>query len=91
MIEQLSAIRYTIRNYGVLVDAMSKKPLCGERELSKMPEVERFIKQYEYGEHLTNCNYQLYLVFKRLLLKRRLVYSYQFWASKEVWLLITPP
>lgn len=53
MTEQLSAIRYTIRNYGVLVDAMSKKPVCGARELSKMPEVERFIKQYEYGEHLT--------------------------------------
>ena len=90
MTEQLSAIRYTIRNYGVLVDAMSKKPVCGARELSKMPEVERFIKQYEYGEHLTTCNDQLYLVFKHLLLKGRLVYSYQFRASKEVWLLTTP-
>ena len=67
MTEQLSAIRYTIKNYGVLVDAMSKKPVCGAKELSKMPEVERFIKQYEYGEHLTNCNDQLYLDFKHLL------------------------
>ena len=91
MTEQLRAIRYAIRNYGALVNAISKKPVCGKRELSKIPEVERFIKQYEYGEHLTNCNDQLYLVFKHLLLKRRLVYSYQFWASKEVWLLTTPP
>ena len=91
MTEQLRAIRYAIRNYGALVNAISKKLVCGKRDLSKIPEVERFIKQYEYGEHLTNCNDQLYLVFKHLLLKRRLVYSYQFWASKEVWLLTTPP
>ena len=91
MTEQLRAIRYAIRNYGALVNAISKKPVCGKRELSKIPEVERFIKQYEYGEHLTNCNDHLYLVFKHLLLKRRLVNSNQFWASKEVWLLTTPP
>lgn len=53
MAEQLSAIRYTIRNYGILVDAMSTKPVCGARELSKMPEVEEFMRQYQYGEPLT--------------------------------------
>ena len=50
MANQLSAIRYTIRNYGVLVDAISAKPVCGARELSKMPEVAQFMRQYQYGE-----------------------------------------
>ena len=50
MANQLSAIRYTIRNYGVLVDAISAKPVCGARELSNMPEVEQFMRQYQYGE-----------------------------------------
>ena len=54
MTDQLSAIRYTIRNYGVLVDAMSKKKVCGARALSEMPEVEEFITQYKYGEPLTD-------------------------------------
>ena len=53
MANQLSAIRYTIRNYGVLVDAISAKPVCGARELSQMPEVEQFMRQYQYGEPLT--------------------------------------
>ena len=50
MANQLSAIRYTIRNYGALVDAISTKPVCGARELSKMPEVEQFMRQYQYGK-----------------------------------------
>ena len=54
MTEQLSAIRYSIRNYGVLVDAISKKRVCGARALSEMPEVEEFITQYKYGEPLTD-------------------------------------
>ena len=54
MANQLSAIRYTIRNYGVLVDAISAKPVCGARELSKMPEVEQFMRQYQYGEPFIN-------------------------------------
>lgn len=53
MADQLRAIRYTIRNYGVLVDAISAKPVCGARKLSKMPEVEQFMRQYQYGEPLT--------------------------------------
>lgn len=53
MANQLSAIRYTIRNYGALVDAISAKPVCGARELSKMPEVEQFMRQYQYGEPKT--------------------------------------
>lgn len=52
MTEQLRAIRYTIRKYGVLVEAMSTKPVCGARELSKMPEVEEFVRQYQQGEFL---------------------------------------
>ena len=53
MANQLSAIRYTIRNYGVLVDAISAKPVCGARELSQTPEVEQFMRQFQYGESLT--------------------------------------
>lgn len=53
MANQLSAIRYTIRNYGVLVNAISAKPVCGARLLSQMPEVEQFMRQYQYGESLT--------------------------------------
>ena len=53
MANQLSAIRYTIRNYGVLVDAISAKPVCGARELSQTPEVEQFMRQFQYGECLT--------------------------------------
>jgi len=53
MANQLSAIRYTIRNYGALVDAISAKPVCGARELSQMPEVEQFMRQYQYGKSLT--------------------------------------
>jgi len=53
MADQLSAIRYSIRNYGVLVDAISTKPVCGARDLSRMPEVEDFMRQYQYGEPLT--------------------------------------
>ena len=54
MANQLSAIRYTIRNYGVLVDAISTKPVCGAKELSKMPEVEQFMRQYQYGKPFIN-------------------------------------
>ena len=50
MANQLSAIRYAIRNYGVLVDAMSSKPVCGARELPQMPEVEQFMRQYQHSE-----------------------------------------
>lgn len=53
MANQLSAIRYTIRNYGALVDAISAKPVCGARELSQTPEVEQFMRQFQYGESLT--------------------------------------
>ncbi|XP_022796361.1 uncharacterized protein LOC111334804 [Stylophora pistillata] len=49
MANQLSAIRYAIRNYGVLVDAMSAKPVCGARELPQMPEVEQFMRQYQHS------------------------------------------
>ena len=56
MANQLSAIRYTIRNYGVLVDAISAKPVCGAKELSQMPEVEQFMRQYQYGKS-KNINY----------------------------------
>lgn len=52
MTEQLRAIRYTIRKYGVLVEAMSTRPVCGAGELSKMPEVEEFLRQYQQGEFL---------------------------------------
>ena len=54
MAEQLRAIRYNIRNYGVLVDAISSRPVCGLNELSQMPEVKDFMRQYQNGELLTN-------------------------------------
>ena len=62
MANQLSAIRYAIRNYGVLVDAISAKPVCGARELSQTPEVEQFMRQYQYGESLLTENIDLRLV-----------------------------
>ena len=81
MAEQLRAIRYTIRNYGVLVDAISTKPVCGARELSTTPEVEDFMRQYQYGEPLLTENVDKPQPVRRLLLNIRLYYCKQLATS----------
>ena len=52
MTNQLSAIRYAIRNYGNMVKALSTRPVCaGAEGLKKMPEVKEFIHQYKHSEY----------------------------------------
>ena len=56
MTEQLRVIRYAIRNYGIMVEALSARPVCGAKELKKKPEVEEFMRQYRQSEYHYSCN-----------------------------------
>ena len=50
MTTQIRALRYSTRNYGVMMTALSTKPVCGAKKSFEMKEVAEFMRQYEKGK-----------------------------------------
>ena len=52
MTKQIRALRHSTRNYGVMMNALSTRPVCGTKESFQMKEVSEFMTQYEAGEFI---------------------------------------
>ncbi|XP_028404278.1 uncharacterized protein LOC114526931 [Dendronephthya gigantea] len=56
---QIRALRYSTRKYGIMMNALSTRPVCGDKESFEMKEVAEFMRQYE-ADDVDNCLLDLY-------------------------------